>query len=420
MTEPAESAYEEMFDIEKEAERSGAGVVDDPYPVWAELLAEGPVQRGPIGELMGLPLGIGNLHLPGFQYVSIFGFAAVSQAFTRPDDFGTGFHQDLGIAFSQSILAMEGTTHRRYRSVVQERFQPAVVRSWWRDKIAALVEELVAEFEGSQRVDLNSRFFAQLPLRTVTAGFGMSPGEGQEFRHNVWIGISATATPEEKAAALGRSDEILERVIAARRQEPQDDVISHLATAELEDEDGSMRPFTVQEIVDFCRLIVFAGGGTTWKQLGITLFALLNDREQLEAVKSDRSLVPQAVLESARWYPNDPLFFRKALRDTTLEGVEIPKGTVLHLCLGAANRDPARWEDPEHYDVFRPVQRSVAFGAGPHSCLGQHVARQEMEAALNALLDRFPELCWDPDQPPPRLSGSLISRGPGPLPVLLK
>ena len=160
-------------------------------------------------------------------------------------------------------------------------------------------------------------------------------------------------------------------------------------------------------------------GKEVGQQLGITLFALLNNRDQLEAVMADRSLLPKAILESARWYPNDPVFARMAKRDAELEGTMIPAGSILHLCLGSANRDPSRWDNPDKFDIFRPVQRSVAFAAGPHSCLGQHVAREEMLGAMNALFDRFPNIRWDPASPAPKLSGSLISRGPGPLHVLL-
>jgi cytochrome P450 len=220
--------------------------------------------------------------------------------------------------------------------------------------------------------------------------------------------------------ATSAANNILVKVIRERQADPQDDLISRLVEACLTDDEGSDRQLTVAEIVDYCRVIVFAGGGTTWKQLGITTFALLNNPDQLEAVRADRSLLPKAILESARWNPNDPVFPRKAKRDAMLQGVEIPQGAVLHLCLGAANRDPLRWENPEKFDVHRPVQRSVAFAAGPHSCLGQHVAREEMLGALNLLLDRFPNMRWDPSQPPPKLSGGMISRGPGPLHVLLR
>jgi cytochrome P450 len=225
--------------------------------------------------------------------------------------------------------------------------------------------------------------------------------------------------PQQKMEHMQAATAILENVIRERQAEPRDDVISRLVKAEMKDEDGTTRLLTVSEVASFCKLIVFAGGGTTWKQLGITTFALLNNPDQLEAVRADRSLLAKAILEGARWYPNDPVFARKAMRDTELQGMKIPAGAIMHLCLGAANRDPSRWEEPEKFDLFRPVQRSLAFAAGAHSCLGQHVAREEMLGAINALLDRYPNMRWDPSMPPAKLSGGLISRGPGPLHVLL-
>jgi cytochrome P450 len=91
----------------------------------------------------------------------------------------------------------------------------------------------------------------------------------------------------------------------------------------------------------------------------------------------------------------------------------------MHLCLSSANRDPERWDNPDAFDIFRPLQRSVAFAAGAHSCLGQHVAREEIGGALNALFDRFPNMRWDPAHPPAKITGGLLGRGPGPLRVLL-
>jgi cytochrome P450 len=369
---------------------------------------------------MCLPLDDGVMYHPGHRYYSVLSFQGVSEVFTRKDDFDSGFYRDTG-TFTDAILGMDGPRHRKFRDVIQTWFQPDAASTWWRDKvIAPLVNELVGAFENDDRADLNAQLFARLPMRTATEGFGLSAEEGLDFRRYILGSMRHDATPQQKGAAMQAANAILDRVIRARQAEPQDDIISRLVQAELDDEDGERRKLTVEEVASYCRLIVFAGGGTTWKQLGITTFALLNHPEQLEAARADRSLLPKAILESARWYPNDPMFPRKAKRDTVLEGVEIPAGSVMHLCLGAANRDPSRWERPDEFDIFRPVQRSVAFAAGAHSCLGQHVAREEMLGALNALLDRSPNMRWDPGQPPPRLSGSLLSRGPGPLHVLLR
>jgi cytochrome P450 len=414
-----ENDLDDMFDIDEDAERSGGGVVEDPYPIWAELLRQGPVHKGGIGRLTGRENDAGTMYIPGFEHYSVFSFAGVSEVFTRKDDFYSGQYHDMG-SFPDTILAMDGTKHRRYRDLIQEHFQPAQASGWWREKvIAPLVEELIGRFEDRDAVDLNSQLFARLPMQTVTAGFGLSAQEGLEFRRGVLAAMAHGTPPEQKQARMQEASAILEKVIRERQAEPRDDVISRLVQADLVEEDGSKRKLTVDEVASFCKLIVFAGGGTTWKQLGITTFALLNNPDQLEAVKADRSLLPKAILESARWYPNDPVFPRKALRDTELQGTKIPEGAIMHLCLGAANRDPSRWESPEKFDLFRPVQRSLAFAAGAHSCLGQHVAREEMLGAINALLDRFPNIRWDPSKPPAKLSGGLISRGPGPLHVLL-
>ena len=420
MTKLAEALeIEDMFDVEEEALRSGAELVEDPYPAFAAMLAKGPVHEGPIAEHMGLTPGGGNLYHPGYSHFSVFSFAGVSEGFTRPDDFNSELLK-ITDTFTDTILAMDGSQHRLLRDVIKEHFQPGSASSWWREKVVSgLVEELVNGFGNQRQVDLNSRFFARLPLRTVTAGFGLTPTEGLEFRQNILASMNALASPEQKLHAMKSANAILERVIRARQDEPQDDVISRLVQAELADESGSSRPLTVPEVASFARLIVFAGGTTTWKTVSNMAFALLSHRDQLEAVMADRSMLPAAILETARWNPPVPVFSRLAQRCTELQGTRIPARSVLHLCVGAANRDPSRWDNPERFDVFRPVKRSVAFAAGPHSCLGQHVAREEMLAAFNALFDRFPNIRWDPSMPRPKLTGSLISRGPGPLHVLL-
>jgi cytochrome P450 len=150
--------------------------------------------------------------------------------------------------------------------------------------------------------------------------------------------------------------------------------------------------------------------------MGITLAALLLQPELLDAVRDDRTLLRPAIEESVRWAPTDPMFSRWVTRDLEFFGVNLPKGSVLHICLGAANRDPQRWENPDAYDLFRPMRPTLAFGGGPHVCIGQHVARAEMTVAINALLDRLPELRLDPDGEAPRFIG-FYERGATAIPV---
>jgi cytochrome P450 len=417
----SEDQYADIFRIERQAE-SGGGEYADPYPVWAELLARGPVHKGSLAECMGLPgeRNGGGLYQPGRTYYTVFGFSAASDVFVRKNEFSSEAYVEMGTTdfLGETILSMDGLRHRRYRNLVQEYFQPDMAEGWWRKEvISGLIDELVSGFEKDRSVDLNRQLFARVPLHTVTRGFGLTVEEGMVFYGHMAESVQAP-TREQTLAARARAGDILQGLIRSRQASPRGDLVSMLAQADIEEDDGTTRKLTLEEIEAFCRLIVFGGSDTTWRQMGIALYALLTRPDQLGQVMADRSLLDAAILESVRWYPQ-PLFPRKVMRDTELHGVELPAGAHLHLCLGAANRDPARWDNPDVFDIHRPFKRSLAFAAGAHSCLGQHVARAEISTALNALFDRFPNIRWDPSAPAPRLTGSLVQRGPGELHVLL-
>jgi cytochrome P450 len=164
-------------------------------------------------------------------------------------------------------------------------------------------------------------------------------------------------------------------------------------------------------------LLLAAGSGTTWKQMGTTFTALLQRPELLEAVRVDRQLLRPVIEEALRWMPTDPMFSRWVTADTELAGVKVPAGSLVHLAIGAANRDPARWDRPDEFDPARKLRPSLAFGQGSHICLGMHVARAEMNVAISALLDRLPNLRLDPDAEPPRFVG-MYERGATAIPVL--
>jgi cytochrome P450 len=419
----SDEQYNDMFRLDKAVEAFGTGLVDDPYPAFAALLAEGPVHEGTLAECMGLPAErSGRVYIPGKSYYSVFSFQAVSDVFTRKEDFSSEFYLDIGIdkSFGDNILNMDGLRHRRYRDVVQPLFQPAAAATWWKTKvISGLIDDLVGAFEKDGSADLNTQFFSRLPLRTITTGFGMTVDEGIAFRQQMHQVLHVGSSEDEAGNAFDEMGLVIHRVIRDRQASPRDDIISKLAHADLKEEDGTSRKLTVEEVAAFCRLILTAGADTTWRQLGTALYALLDHPDQLAAVIADRSLLGDAILEATRWYPPDPVFPRTVARDTVLHGVALPKGAVLHLCISAANRDPSRWPEPDKFDIYRPVQRSVAFAAGHHSCLGQHLARQEMTLALSALFDRFPKIRWDPSKPRAEMVGGLMQRGPTALHVLL-
>jgi cytochrome P450 len=414
--------YDTLFDAEHDAKVFGMRLLPDPYPKWQELLAKAPVHSGTLPELMGYePEVAGHFYHPGPAYVTALSFDAVSEGFTNSDRFSSEFYVDGGIEqqTGDTVLSMDGLRHRAYRDVVQPFFQPPYAAGWWAENvISSLIDQLVGAMEKKGGADLNADFFARLPMHVVTAGFGLSSEEGLAFRFHFQAGVTPSRTQAERLESAQKAIDILTRVTEERQQNPKDDLISKVAHAIIKLPDGTTRKLTTKEVVDFCRITMGAGGGTTWRQLGITLFALLSNPDQFEDLKADRNLMNNTILESARWCATDPIFPRKAMKDTVLQGFPVAKGTVLHLCLGAANRDPSRWENPDKFDIHRPVKRSLAFAAGAHSCLGQHVARQEMSLAMNAIMDRLPNIRWDPTKPKPELQGGLIGRGPGPLHVV--
>jgi cytochrome P450 len=131
-------------------------------------------------------------------------------------------------------------------------------------------------------------------------------------------------------------------------------------------------------------------------------------------------LIDAAIEESLRWNPTNPLFSRVALVDPELAGTAIPKGAILDICLGASNRDPARWENPEVFNLHRPFQQHLGTGLGAHMCLGRFVAQVEMNVTINQLLDQHPNLRLAPDAPASYITGGLEQRGVSALHVLLR
>src|SRR5690349_15131951 len=177
----------------------------------------------------------------------------------------------------------------------------------------------------------------------------------------------------------------------SRRRHTREDLVGQLTSAEV---DG--RRLSDEEIYPFLLLLLPAGAETTYRSSSNLLFGLLSKPDQLEAVRTDRSLVPQAIEEALRWETPLLTVARSATEDVELGGVRIPAGSFVALSLGAANRDPGRFAEPDAFDIFRERAQHISFGDVAHKCLGMHLARLEMLVLLNAVLDRLPGQSLDP------------------------
>ena len=398
-----------LFSPEDEAKAAGWGTLD-PYPL-LEKLHDGPsVVKGNLEDLMGIPRQYTTDQWPGDVY-SILSFEAVNKAFMDAETFSNRVYEKLSKpGLGDTLLNLDGGEHKRLRNVSKPWFKPSFTDGWWTDRwIEDAVAEIFDRITTKDHAELNLELCAPLPMSVVSTGFGIPTAEALEFRKALLL----HGSPEEMAKGHAYAAAVLTRLMEERRVDPKDDLISRFVQADIEQEDGSKRKMTNDEVMRYCFLIIHAGGGTTWRQLGITIKTLLDHPEQLEALRNDRSLMRPAIQEVTRWYPTDTCFLRYVEKDVVFEGVDMKAGSIAMLCLGTANRDRKQWDDPDTFNIHRPAKRHFAFGAGAHACLGQHLSRQEMEVALGAMLDRLGDLRWDPDAPKARMGGgTLIGRGP--------
>ena len=170
-------------------------------------------------------------------------------------------------------------------------------------------------------------------------------------------------------------------------------------------------------IRDSLRLLLPAGAETTYRSSSNLIFGLLTNPDQYRALDEDRGLMIQAIEEGLRWEVPLTGIGRLCVEDTEVAGVKIPAGSSVQVLIGAANRDEARFDRPDEFDIHRPPRQHMSFAFGPHRCLGMHLARMETKVVLEALLDRLPNLRLDPNEEDVKIVGEGF-RSPRRLPVL--
>ena len=314
----------------------------------------------------------------------------------------------------RTILEMDGRAHFVHRRLIGSAFRPTMAASWEEGLIKPVAHSLIDTFAGRGAAELVRQFTWQMPVRVFAEILGVPSVD-----HARWQGwaIALETAAQDWKRGIAASEEVrayFQPVLEQRRADPGTDLISILANAEIEGEriDDDL-------IHGFLRLLVPAGAGTTYRLLGSLLYGLLTNRDQFEAVRADRSLVGEAIEEALRWESPVQFAVREALRDTELHGVPIPADGVVTVALGSANHDDDRYPDPERFDVKRNGAPHLAFGDGPHRCLGEHLARVEARTAMNALLDRLEDLELDPGDMDPHIVGYAF-RSPTSLPVRFK
>lgn len=389
----------------------------NPYPALAELRRRGAVLPGELMELLGsgLPMATGLHALSGPQF-TVLGYHEV-RAVLRDEAISSGaYSATIGQFLGRTILEMDDPEHALYRHLVSPMFRPKVLDSWREQVVRPEVTRAVRQLAGRGSADLVTELTLPLPIRIITRMLGLPAADVDSFQRlaTTMTALETGDSEAEQAQASAQLDEYFRVGIGARRANPDSNDETVLGVLCASEVDG--RTLTDEEIVSFLRLLLPAGAETTFRAGGSLLFGLLTHPAQLREVRADRTLARAAIEETLRWEPPIMSIGRSPTRPVTIGGVLIPAGSAVHVCLGAANHDASVWESPDDFDVRRKSGAHLAFAHGPHTCIGLHLARMEMAAMLDAVLDLLPNVRLDEQATRPHMTG-LAFRSPSALPV---
>ncbi|KWX20327.1 cytochrome P450 [Mycolicibacterium wolinskyi] len=382
----------QVQDSPKESVREAAdNLLRDPYPIFARHRAEHGVFRGSVMDWSKTPASM----LPEHQYAAV-SFDAVNTVFRDGKTFNSKIYDStIGLFIGPSILAMEGKTHRDHRNLVSAAFKARSLQRWEPEIVRPICEALVDEFISAGSADLVRDYTFEFPTRVISKLLGLPEEDLPWFRQRAVELISYTVKYKRAFEASAALKDYFLTQIELRRSKPTDDIIGDLVTAEIDGE-----KLTDEAIYSFLRLLLPAGLETTYRSSGNLLYLLLTHPEQFTAVQNDHELIGQAIEEGLRYETPLTTVQRSANQDTVLEGVELPAGAVIDVCIGSANRDEKRWERAEEFDIFRKRVPHITFAAGEHTCMGLHLARMETRVAMESLLNRVTDIRLVTDDDP--------------------
>jgi pimeloyl-[acyl-carrier protein] synthase len=373
----------------------------DPYPAYHAIRERGRVQR----------TSAGHWFVTGYEEVSRlltdprFGEAAGRGGRIRLSrDNREGPHQLLGRV--DTMLSVDPPEHTRLRRLVSRAFTPRSIQKM-RPLIQEIVDELLDGLGDRDEFDLVSEISWPLPVIVIAEMLGIPREDRERFKRWSDAMVATLGGDYSSLDEARRSNEELVEyvsgVIAERRKEPRDDLISRLVAAE-----ESGQRLSEDEMLGTIALLLVAGNETTTHLISNGMLVLLRHPEQMQRLRADPSLLPSAVDEMLRFTGPVHTTRRTARADVTLDGGQIKRGEIVIGILAAANRDPEKYPEPDTFDVTRNPTDHVAFGDGIHFCLGAALARLEGQVAIGALLARYPVLSLAEE---PEWGGNFAIRG---------
>jgi cytochrome P450 len=367
-----------------------AGFVDDPFPWYASLLAHAPVLPQPDGSiLISRHADLDRIYRDTTLFLS-----DKKTAFAPKFGVGTPLyeHHTTSLVFSDPPL------HTRVRKIMTSALTPralARMEPGLIDTVETLLDGLAAKHAAGQSADLIEDFASTIPIQIIGNLLAVPMEERGPLRGwslTILGALEPSLTPEQLAqgqAAVTEFKTYLEDLVARRRAAPGDpetDVLTRLIQGE-----GADEKLTETELLQNCIFILNAGHETTTNLIGNALAALNDHPEEKARLLENPDLINPAIEEVLRYLSPNQLGNRETSAEVEIGGRVIAKGTNLHLCIGAANRDPAQFPDPNRFDITRKPNRHLAFAGGPHVCVGLTLARMEGRIAIGRFLERFPD-----------------------------
>ena len=347
----------------------------DPYPVYERIRAESPV-----------------LHDPATDIWMLFDHESVRGALARPETFSSDLTASTGRPMPRWMIFLDPPRHTRFRALVASAFTPRALGSL-EPRIREISRDLLDRVIGRGEMDLAADFAVPLPLMVIAEMIGIPPSDWPRFRRwsDAILDLSYTIWSNEESAAAGRGYlEVTAEMTTAlglwveeRRGRPGQDLLSRLVGAEV---DGAR--LSVEDLLGFVQLLLIAGNETTANLIDNAVLSLLESGEALARLDAAPDLLEPAVEEALRHRSPVQWVFRGTTREVEVRGRRIPAGKLVLVMIGSANRDPAQFPDPDRFVLPRSPNAHVAFGHGPHACLGAALSRLEARVAMGELLAR--------------------------------
>jgi cytochrome P450 len=322
--------------------------------------------------------------------------------------------------FPKWIIYLDPPEHSKLRRIIGEAFNPEMVSNQ-RTEVEQVTKSLVENMSDQRpgEVDFIDEFAHPLPVQVISKimGFPLEDGDNlggwsKDIGLTLFHYYDADDRHRRTEEAIGAFTDYLEEIVRERRKNPRDDLISYLNEAEADGE-----RLTEDEVVATAVLLLFAGHETTTKLLANGMLELIRHPQQMELLRNDPSLAPQAVEEILRYQGTSKSLTRGVVKDFELRGKQIKEGERVLLSQAAANRDPRKFDDPDTFDITRGSMEHLGFGHGTHHCLGAPLARLEARVAFSELVRAFPDVELAADEI--EWTRSPLVRGPKELPVRL-